>query len=423
MNEINILIPKKSDKDWSFEKCKKSETNYLTHGYHPYPAKFIPQIASKLIKENSKKGDMVVDPFGGCGTTMLEAKMLDRAFVGVDINPVAVLISKAKSNAINPNKLEKSLNEIITKIDKFNSKSRVKKIKNERISYWFREGEKRKLAFLLERINKISDSKSRLFFKCVFSSILKNCSIWLQKSNKPTVDKDKKIEDPFILFIRKSRRMIKNNNEFFNELKNVKSNNLKQKVYKSDARNIPIEDGAVDLVVTSPPYVTSYEYADLHQLTALWFDFIVELKDFRNKFIGTRYKDGSRKIIQDTPVQSKLIKKLYTKDRSLAKKVNLYYGDMYEAFIEMHRILKKKGKACVVIGDTKLRDVDICNSKVFISQLNQIGFKIERVIKRKISSKNITSTRDRDTGKFTNVGNKNKMNIYKYEYIIIFQKM
>ena len=83
--------------DWDFAGAK---TSYLTHGIHPYPAKFIPQIPNALIQELSGVGDTVGDIFCGSGTTLVEALTLKRHAVGIDANPLACLISKAKTNAI-----------------------------------------------------------------------------------------------------------------------------------------------------------------------------------------------------------------------------------------------------------------------------------------------------------------------------------
>ena len=52
--------------DWSFDTLNQKETNYFTHDIHKYPAKFIPQLASNLIQNYSKKFDIVLDPMGGC---------------------------------------------------------------------------------------------------------------------------------------------------------------------------------------------------------------------------------------------------------------------------------------------------------------------------------------------------------------------
>ena len=88
--------------DWDFADAK---TSYLTHGVHPYPAKFIPQIPNALIQELSGVGDTVADIFCGSGTTLVEALMLKRNAVGIDANPLACLISSAKTAQLKQSQL------------------------------------------------------------------------------------------------------------------------------------------------------------------------------------------------------------------------------------------------------------------------------------------------------------------------------
>ena len=109
----------KEDKSWAFEDSSRKETSYASHGYHRYPAKFIPQLARRCILENSNEGDLVVDTFCGCGTTIVESLIYGRKGIGTDINPVAVMISKAKTTPINPEKLEKAKED--------NDEERIKK--------------------------------------------------------------------------------------------------------------------------------------------------------------------------------------------------------------------------------------------------------------------------------------------------------
>ena len=95
----------KCDKAWAFDKIGRSATLYATHGYHRYPAKFIPQIVQKIINRYSEEKDVVLDPFGGCGTTLVEARLQKRNSIGVDVNDVAVIISKAKTKEIIASKI------------------------------------------------------------------------------------------------------------------------------------------------------------------------------------------------------------------------------------------------------------------------------------------------------------------------------
>ena len=412
----------KIDPSWAFADKTRKDTAYITHGYHRYPAKFIPQIVSRLATKYTKEGDLVVDPFGGCGTTLVESKVMCRPSIGVDINPVAVLITKAKKTPIEPVRIEEHFLKLKEKIDSFNKKTRVKIPEHERIDYWFKPEEKRKLAFLFSEISKIKDQDVRDFFCCGFSNILKNCSIWLQKSNKPIRDLMKKPADPFVAFSRQIKAMLRGNTDFFNLLQKKKCLKTSCNVYCADARKIPAKSNSVSLIVTSPPYVTSYEYADLHQLTALWFEHTKDISDFRKRFIGTAYHN-KKELVLNSKIAETTKEELLKNDKKTAEEVATYFSEMNQVFEEMKRMLKKGGRTCIVIGNTSLKGVKILNAEVFVEQLQNLGFKINDIIKREIPSKNLPSTRDKATGRFAKATDKKKVFAYPTEYILIMQKI
>ncbi|MBU2567462.1 MAG: site-specific DNA-methyltransferase [Elusimicrobia bacterium] len=412
---LKLFAKTRVDYTWSFSDCTRKDTAYITHGYHRYPAKFIPQLARRLIEEYTNVGNIVVDPFMGSGTTVVEAIMSERIGIGVDINLVAWLISKAKTIPIKPDKVAVEFDSLLVNIEKTKN---VKLPQNERIDYWFPKRTKEKLAVIFSNINKIKNCGIKMFFLCGFSNILKNCSIWLQKSNKPTRDFDKVPTEPIEVFKKQIRSMMKKNAEFYATI----PNGCGAVVKCQDARKLPVEDEKASLVVTSPPYVTSYEYADLHQLTALWLEYTDSLTEFRKKFIGTAHHN-KRNLEIDSEIGRTCIKKLKEKDSKKSEEVAMYFGEMRECFIEMYRVLRVGGKACIVIGDTSFCGVDVPNAEVFAEQMQNIGFEIHKIIKREIPSKNLPSTRDPKTGQFTSSSNHKKILAYPTEYIIIMEKV
>ena len=72
----NSYISRPIDYTWSFSDKTIKDTSYITHAYYTYPAKFIPQLAKRLIEENSKEGDTILDPFMGSGTTVKKRFLL-----------------------------------------------------------------------------------------------------------------------------------------------------------------------------------------------------------------------------------------------------------------------------------------------------------------------------------------------------------
>jgi len=428
--EINNFAEIPIDYSWSFSDKTIKDTSYITHGYYTYPAKFIPQLAARLIKENSKENDIVIDPFMGSGTTIVEAILNYRKAIGVDINNIAHLISKVKTTPLNNKKLQDEFTKIYFDIENradgqidFFLEDALNKIpQNERIDYWFNKEQKEKLSIIFSRLLEIKNKDIRDFFFVAFAQILKSSSIWLQKSVKPTRDFNKKIQGPISLFYKQTKKMIKKHSEFEKLLPdNTKSNIDEFRIVKcDDSRNLPCESKRASLIVTSPPYVTSYEYADLHQLPSLWFSYFEQLPEFRKKFIGSAYNERNEIDLQSR-VAEEIVEKLG--DNKKGREVKNYFADMLESFMEMKRVLKKGGRACIVIGNTQFRGIEILNAEVFREQFENVGFRTYDVIHREIPSKMLPSTRDTETGQFVKATDKNLKLAYPTEYILIMEKL
>lgn len=406
--------------EWTFNGVRSSEN--WTHGYHRYPAKFLPNIVKKIIEKHTNVGDTVADLFAGCGTTLVEAKIHGRKSIGVDINPVAQLITSVKTNPINPETLSIVFSILKLRLNQYDESIYTTETKHDRIDYWFFPENRNKIAYLYETILNIDETqKVKDFFLVALSNVLKNCSKWLQSSTKPQIDPAKTPSEPFSAFIKQVNSMLKKNVIFFQELSKLEFLTTDCTIHLEDARETSIESGSISAVITSPPYVTSYEYADLHQLTAYWFDYISNLLDYRKKFIGTFYSYGE-KLESDSPIAQRIIEQLKEKHLRTAKEMTNYFNDMQKIAVEMHRILKEDGKAFIVIGNTTYKNIKIESAEIFAELLELSGFTIEDVIKRSIPFKLIPTIRDEKTGKFTTLANKNSKEVYPEEYIIIARK-
>jgi DNA modification methylase len=405
--------------EWCFKNVRSVEQ--WTHGYHRYPAKFLPNLVKKLIEEYTYENDLVADFFAGCGTTLVEAKVHGRKSIGVDINPVAELITKAKTNPIVPQKLEKRFNLILKSFDEFNLNDYTNIAVHERIDYWFSKEHKAKIAFLYDKILATKDRSTKDFFLVALSHILKNCSRWLQSSTKPQIDPNKNPTDPFVAFEAHTNQMMKKNAEFYAQLSKDKYLEKKCEIRLEDARKTSIRANSVSAIITSPPYVTSYEYADIHQLTGYWYDYFTDLTEFRKNFIGTFYS-LNQELECSSKLAQEIIDSLLKKDKRTAKEVANYFNDMQAVAKEMYRVLKKGGHACLVIGNTTFKNVKVKSAEVFAEILANLDFKIVEIIKRSIPNKLIPTIRDKKTGKFSKLENKNSKLVYPEEYILIAKK-
>ncbi len=429
---LNLFKEKNIDEDWTFAEYKPSDTGKWTHSYHRYPAKFIPQLVEKLIEEYiTEKEAHINDPFMGCGTTIVTA--ISRGFKasGTDINRISSLLTRVKSTPIDPWYLDKKIKIILGDLEflayshneqlfsNVNLKPLLPLKHIQRINYWFNEKNRDELGIILRRIYHEKEETIRDFFLVAFSHILKNCSNWLQVSTKPTRDFKKKIAQPYQIFKQHLKKMQRGNNAFWGivpqKVKNNIDNYLNIKI--QDAKMQPVNDNEVDLIVTSSPYVTSYEYADLHQLSTIWLDFTEDLAEYRKEFIGSAYKYRNGNTLKSI-IAKDIVKNMQAKNVKVAEEIKTFFGDMQEVFDESYRILKSGGRCCYVIGNTSLKGVKILNAEVFAESLQHSGFILERIIKRRIPSKILPQKRDQKTGRFAS-NHKANSEAYPIEYIII----
>lgn len=395
------------------------EKELKMHRIHAYPAKFPAFITTKALEyanSQNHKVNVIADIFCGCGTTAFEAKRNNIAFWGCDINPVAILIAKAKSRKYQIWRLQKYLNSILQEFKDTDIIKQYSEAK-ERLKYWHKEKQYNELAHLRTIIVNITPKNSdyRLFFLCAFSNILKPTSVWLTKSIKPQVDPNKIPADVITVFREQCRTMFVANDEIEN-LSDVDS-----EIVTGNFLNKNQKTPVVDMIVTSPPYVTSYEYADLHQLSTLWLDFADDYRDLREGTIGSLHheynfnREWKRLNTTGTKIVSLLLDQYKLKARSVAK----YLLDMQKVIEKTFEMLSKQGLALFIIGNTEYKGVRIDNAKHLSESLLNVGFKEVLVTKRTISNKILTPYRD-ERGKFTTDSNGRK--VYSEEFIIIGRK-
>lgn len=403
------------DSYWNFGDLKED----LMHQIHAYPAKFPSFITTKAINYAEKSNvniDTIGDFFCGCGTVAYEAAKKGYNFWGCDINPVAALIARVKSRKLDSTKLEEYYSRILSSFERSADCSFYKNGVNDRILYWFEQEKICELYRLLVAIENEcrEDQYFKEFFLVAFSNILKATSRWLTKSIKPQVDPNKISQTTLFYFSKQFRKMYKANNE-----SNIDSK-ASVDIQVLDSLKITQED-SVDLLVSSPPYVTSYEYADLHQLSILWLKFGEDYKVFRKDTIGSVYEAKEEDINSLNSIGRGIVNQLTENGEqpSRVRAVQKYYSDMERIAKNAFSLLRKNGMVLFVIGNTEHKAVKIRNAEHLALALSECGFHDIQVSRRKISNKILTPYRDK-SGKFSK--NSNGKKIYSEEFIIIGRK-
>ncbi len=197
-----------NDINWqlSFENYKESETTKHIHRLHPYKGKFIPQLVEYFLDnhiDNFKKeiyfkeNDIVLDPFCGSGTTLIQANELGIHSIGIDISPFNAFIANTKLSKVNIEILEKRLDEINKKLDNF-TKNRDNITFENRLLYelnrfnsrYFPTPEFRKKVRKREIDDKIYGREKEKLFLPIYQELLSNYNIQISSnSNSSFLDK------------------------------------------------------------------------------------------------------------------------------------------------------------------------------------------------------------------------------------------
>ncbi|MEN6455291.1 MAG: hypothetical protein ABFD10_13615, partial [Prolixibacteraceae bacterium] len=165
---------------------KNNDTTYVTHGFHTYPAKMIPQIASKVLDEFGKDAKILMDPYCGSGTSLVEANLKGVNAYGADLNPLARLIAKVKTTPIEIQSLDLHLRDFYEYLFSFrftisaHPQSIIAPSFNN-IDFWFSKAVKNDLSIISSFINKIENKDIKDFFEVAFSQTIRECS-WTRKN-------------------------------------------------------------------------------------------------------------------------------------------------------------------------------------------------------------------------------------------------
>ncbi len=424
MNVITATQPKLFasfiELDWTFN---RENTRELTHCYHDYPARMIPQIARQFLElfAKNKKG-ILLDPYCGTGTTLVEGFIKGFDVVGLDLNPLARLIAKAKTTVFNLSEVDSNIAEfhkfILSKPKDFT----IPKIEGvSRLEFWFKPEVIEKLAIVKEFIEEIFDVETKLFFLTAFSETVREASntrtheFKLYRYNDEMLGKFQ--PNVFGLMSAKLQRNRKGLFEFLSVVGKLpvipRADIYEFNTVEDSPSNF---DGKIDIVLTSPPYgdsTTTVAYGQYSRLSAAWLD-LPQPEKIDGKLMGSKKRKQLENF--DCKELDNAIHKISQIDEKRAIEVSAFYSDLKKSVKNVSLLLKSNGLVCYVVGNRKVKGIVLPTDLAVQKFFEQNNFKYLNTFHRTIPNKRMPL---RNSPSNVVGATENTMN---REYIVILQK-
>ena len=386
-----------------------ADGGYGPHAWHPFPAKFPPQLPEFLIERLSEPGDVVFDPMLGSGTTLVEAVRLGRRAVGCDIDPLARIIAAAKLTPVDPRAALEAGHGVLreAKNDYWEDGHRLRQdlelrfdVKTgEFIDYWFMRQHQLELLALLQRIEALPEGGIRDFLRVVFSStiIAKSGGVSLARDlahTRPHRDTNKTPNSAFVEFAKRLDRNVAAigrlpaaGGSVTTDGTSTASNGSRSApaIHAASAADTGLPPESVDLIVTSPPYANNaIDYMRAHKFSLVWLGWkIADLTRIRAQYLGHDAVSGAR--YADLPDQcERTLARLADRDARKAKSLRRYFGEMSAVIAEMRRVLKAGRPAVIVVGTSNLRGIDVETHRGLAAIAESVGFHLAGIGTRRL---------------------------------------
>jgi len=357
----------------------------FTHLIHPYPAKLLVHIPYLFLTNDllSRPGDVILDPFCGSGTVLLEAQLAGRRAFGADANPLARLIARVKTTALDSAMLARALKKLLNRIPIEPSGPRPDVIN---LDHWFYPSAARQLQCLREAILRVRLPETRDFFLACFSVCVRKVSLADPRLSVPVrlkfgqYPKDhpfRQKSDSHLRWLRRVRvsevfrRVTLANIARMTKLQAGTTSRSKSEILCSDARRLVYEfslngnrgrrlpQKSVQLIITSPPYPGAQKYIRSCSLSLGWLQLsaTADLRQYKECMIGREEftkADWSAEVLTDIDAADSALTAIRKRNPIRAAVAATWVNEMRTAMREMCRVLKPGGHLVLVAANNRI---------------------------------------------------------------------
>jgi len=390
-----------------------SASERFTHRLHPYPAKLLLNIPLFFLNCSRfvKPGNVVYDPFCGSGTVLVEALVRGAVARGADSNPLARLITRAKTTLLSEDNLEAALDRIFANIPR---KSPHIPTGSVDLTQWFAPDVSSKLARLLEGIRNAELGSSESFFQACFSAVLSKVSL-----ADPTVPVPVRIDPRRPSLSRRQasirrlwlkERASANVFELFEDV--VKENFarlMRLREHAPDAEHVSIAEDArtattdaqVDLVISSPPYGSAQKYIRSSSLSLQWLGLTPNgLRDLERNSIGREHFNKTElKDVESVAKSAQAMLQYVGRVNPLRRHIAAtYLAEMQHALIRTYGLVRKGGHIILIVGNNTVCG-KLFNTQLYLSEIcENIGLQLLVRLEDRIRSRGLITKRHATAG-------------------------
>ncbi|MDH5401959.1 MAG: site-specific DNA-methyltransferase [Candidatus Heimdallarchaeota archaeon] len=387
---------------------RNSDTKYATHVFHKYPAVMVGPVAKYCLNTWLKNQNKILDPFVGSGSVLVESAIQQKMSIGVDLNPLAVLISKVKTRIISLEILLEYKKNLFSSLDLYlHNTILINSLQIEipdtitNWDQWFSDLHLQQLLLIKSKILEIVPVQEyQEFFLVAFSELIREASYTRNGEFKRfRMPKDKR--DQFLFpvlseFLKKVDRNIQGYRDYLNLLPKQASK-FEPKVYFGNSKHLDfIEDASMNGILTSPPYGDSFTTVAYGQFSSLSSEIlglnVIQPLRVDDYLMGGKKEQRSTNISKiPSPHLHETLDIIREKDGRRVIDVERFFQDYFEVIQECNRVLKENSKIVFVVGNRTVKntwiETDIITSEIF----SDFGYKLNGISIRDIPNKSMPS--------------------------------
>ncbi|MDO8553376.1 MAG: hypothetical protein Q7S22_01100 [Candidatus Micrarchaeota archaeon] len=385
---MNISKNLELGKYFTFEPSKDKPI----YNWFYYKEAFSPEIIDYALNQEKLESGTLVDPFCGAGTSLLSAKSHGLQSIGVDASPLAVFVSKVKSDDYSDADL-KECERFIENLSKLKEPSTVAAAPDcpslrtmgalsrstiasrKSIIDWqfelfspraaFPKSNLNSILSIREAIEAVEGTKASNLLMLALLSILPQCSIIIKDGGVLRIDKTKRAMPAKDALRRKVKRIAE-------EIRTNSISGPLPRAQVGDARALPIADSSADIIVTSPPYLNNIDYTKIYglEMSLLFLD--------KGITSATR-KESVRSFITQTSLEKEMPPEVGEIGIRIPI-IGTYFTDMEKVLMEIKKVLKPNSACYFVVGNAVIHETHVIVDEVLAEMAERLGMQAEIVV-------------------------------------------